>query len=90
VERNHRRSLLGRSLGILKEKVKGTDIVGLLEALEGPHKNLHDLVEKCERINLKDKKVIDRFLEEQVLPIFEIVIMNLLDIKSQIEKAKLD
>ncbi len=82
VERDHRRCLLGRSMHILEKRLKGTPVEPVLKSLEKPHEELHGLVGRVEReLDLKDKESITRFIELNVLPIFEEVMKHLLDLR---------
>lgn len=88
VESDHRKCLLGRSLPILKEKVKGAEDVRLIAELEGPHEELHKLVFKAKEINLKDVDGKFNFIEREVLPIFEKVMIRLFELKALCDKMK--
>jgi methyl-accepting chemotaxis protein len=87
VERDHRKCLLGKSISILKEKTKGTEIEKVLDVLEGPHERLHGLVSRFEKeVNLKNIDEILSFIEKEVLPTFQEVMKELLNIKNLCRK----
>jgi hypothetical protein len=87
VERDHRKCLLGKSMSIIKEKTKGTEIEKVLDVLEGPHERLHGLVSRFEKeVNLKNIEEILGFIEKEVLPTFHEVIKELLNIKNLCRK----
>ncbi|PMP63105.1 MAG: hypothetical protein C0197_03325 [Caldimicrobium thiodismutans] len=87
IERDHRKCLFGKSISIIKEKTKGTEIEKVLDVLEGPHERLHGLVSRFEReVNLKDFEEILGFIEKEVLPTFQEVIKELLNIKNLCKK----
>ena len=82
VERDPMKCLLGRSLTLLEERFKGTSLEGILKDLYEPHNELHGLVERFEReVDLKDRKSIQSFIEEKLLPTFEGVMKCLLDLR---------
>jgi len=89
VERDPRRCLLGLSMELLKENLKGTKGEAILNALEEPHKRLHGLVERVEReVDLNDKSSIMNFIEREVLPTFEEVMKGLLALKEYCESLE--
>jgi len=90
VERDHRRCLLGRSMGILyrrAEAMSARDIINLLRELEGPHERLHKLVERVEReVDLNNTEDVLKFVEEAMLPTFSEVMSYLIKIKNECHK----
>ncbi|MDM7203035.1 MAG: methyl-accepting chemotaxis protein, partial [Thermodesulfobacteriaceae bacterium] len=87
VERDHRRCILGRSEVYLKQRLAGTPLIKVLEDLEEPHRELHGLVEKFEKINYKDKEEVISFINKSVIPTFEKVMGKLEEIMRGCERV---
>lgn len=87
VERDHRKCFLGRSLVYLKEKLKESSVLKVLESLEEPHKELHGLVSEFESLPDRSVEKITEFIETRVLPTFEKVMTGLYNLKAECEKT---
>jgi len=87
VERDHTRCLLGRSEAIIREranKLNARRVIEALDELSPVHEKLHKLPERLEReVNLKDMEKVLRFIDEEVLPVFNTTIEYLKRIKEE-------
>jgi methyl-accepting chemotaxis protein len=87
VVRDHTKCLLGRSEAIFRERASKLGVRRAIEALDelSPvHEKLHKLPERLEReVNLKDREEVLRFIDEEVLPVFNTTIGYLKRIKEE-------
>ena len=87
VVRDHTKCILGRSEAILRERASQLGvrrIIEILDELSPVHEKLHKLPERLEReVNLKDREEILRFIDEEVLPVFNTIIGYLKRIKEE-------
>jgi methyl-accepting chemotaxis protein len=87
VVRDHTKCLLGRSEAILRERASqlgARRIIEALDELSPVHEKLHKLPERLEReVNLKDMEAVLRFIDEEVLPVFNTVMSYLKRIKEE-------
>jgi chromosome segregation ATPase len=87
VVRDHTKCLLGRSEAILREranKLNARKIIEILDELSPVHEELHKFPERLEReVNLKDREEVLRFIDEEVLPVFNTIIGYLKRIKEE-------
>jgi len=87
VERDHTKCLLGRSEAIIRDranKLNARRVIEALDELSPVHVKLHKLPERLEReVNLKDMEKVLRFIDEEVLPVFNTTIEYLKRIKKE-------
>jgi len=87
VVRDHTKCILGRSEAILRERASqlgARRVIEALDELSPVHEKLHKLPERLEReVNLKDREDILRFIDEEVLPVFNTTIRYLKRIKEE-------
>jgi methyl-accepting chemotaxis protein len=92
VERDHTKCFLGRSEAILRERTNKLSarrrIIEILNELTPVHEKLHKLPERLEReVNLGDKKEVLKFVNKEVLPVFNTTIELLKKIKEECKEV---
>jgi methyl-accepting chemotaxis protein len=87
VVRDHARCILGRCEAILRERaneVNARRVIEALDELSPVHEKLHKLPERLEReVNLKDREEVLRFIDEEVIPVFNTTIRYLKRMKEE-------